>query len=453
VTVGVSRAWTVAVVAAALAALAVFLVLNDAFGGPSPIPDGHRVLVQVEVADAQRLVTKSPVLVRGVPVGEVRSLRRVGGRIRATLAIDPERTPLWRDASARVGRRTLFGEAYVRLDPGHRRAGPARDGARLATSESIELDEALEALDEPTRRHLRSLARTGARVATDPRAAARANATLGAVPDAVAALRRLDRALVPQTGDLRALVADAAAVTGELDRREAQVRRLVAGGRDALGALAAAGDALPEGLAEARRLLRAGDDALRAAEPVIAAAEPLLPRLERAAAPTTAALRALPATADGVAALAAALPRSRRAVDATLPALRTIAADLPALTARLVPVLRNAVPIVRYLEPFGSSVVGFVGGGTAIRELRDDGTARAPSVARVEHLKPFAAMGEDGAPYGWARFFVDVAPGVLLGQRTGGVATNPYPRPTRLFDAFSGTYPRLEPEPEPPLRR
>ncbi|MEV0723716.1 MCE family protein [Micromonospora purpureochromogenes] len=89
------------------------------------------------------------VKVRGVVVGEVRSVGSEGSGARIRLALDPATTPLIpADVSARLLPKTLFGERYVELvPPTGGPATPIRDGAVIGQDRSrtaVELERVLD---------------------------------------------------------------------------------------------------------------------------------------------------------------------------------------------------------------------------------------------------------------------------------------------------------------------
>ncbi|MGQ5264487.1 MCE family protein [Micromonospora sp. ZYX-F-536] len=89
------------------------------------------------------------VKVRGVVVGEVRSVGSDGAGARIGLALDPATTPLIpADVSARLLPKTLFGERYVELvPPVGGTAPPIRDGAVITqdrSSTAVELERVLD---------------------------------------------------------------------------------------------------------------------------------------------------------------------------------------------------------------------------------------------------------------------------------------------------------------------
>ena len=90
------------------------------------------------------------VKVRGVVVGEVRSVGTEGSGATIRLALDPRTTPrIPADVGARLLPKTLFGERYVELvpPPGRDAARPIRDGAVITQDRSrtaVELERVLD---------------------------------------------------------------------------------------------------------------------------------------------------------------------------------------------------------------------------------------------------------------------------------------------------------------------
>jgi ABC-type transporter Mla subunit MlaD len=437
---------------AVVVAAVLFLVLNHAFGGPGPGTTGSFRL-SATVGDAQGLVKKSLVLVRGVDVGEVAERVGAGDRTRITLAIDAGSTPVFRDATIRPGRRTLFGEAYVQLDPGHAAAGKLASGAQLPAAQvldSVELDEALDSLDAPARARLRSLNETGARVDADPAARGRLNATVGSLGTTLAELRRLGALLAGQREDVTRLVASSREVLDTLARRDDAVAALVSDARVTAEAAVADDAALRPGLAEAPRLLDSARTTLDAVEPLARRARPVVDALTTAAPALTRSLRRVRPVARSAGTVVRALPAFTAAATPALARLRRVARLGGPFLAALEPALRNLVPITRVIADYRRETVGFISAGTGIRELLPSGYTSYGTLARVKDMKPFEAQGENGAPYGWARFFIDATTGATLGRRSGA-GTNPYPDPGDPLSHFSGHYRRLEPEPLPPI--
>ncbi|MFB4314053.1 MCE family protein [Actinomadura sp. 21ATH] len=146
---------------AAIAALAASVVLvvaiyNKAF---TPVT---RVTLLADRAGMQ-LLPRSDVKLRGLIVGEVRSIRARPGGAALDLALDPARTPLVPgDVSARLLPKTLLGEKYVDLVPPAGALGrpvhrPLRDGDVIGQDRSATAVELTRVLDDlmPVLRTLR----------------------------------------------------------------------------------------------------------------------------------------------------------------------------------------------------------------------------------------------------------------------------------------------------------
>ena len=293
------------------AAIVIFQVLNSAFGGPSPVRTGPSFEVTAPFADVQGLVTKSLVMVRGVPVGEVRSLRRVGDHMEVTIAVDQDKVTVHRDATMQVGRRTLFGEAYVRVAPGRPAAGRLASGARLSPSAvlpTVRLDDALKALGPRTRAHIRSLNRTASRVDEGGTARADLNATLGGLADTLEGLRKLTSELDGQENDLSRWVSSSRMVVDELGAREDRLRELVSAGRTSAEAATASVPALRETIAQTGGLLADTRATLRTVRPLLRRVRPVIERTSAAAPDTTRALRSLRPVARSAGTLVRSLP-------------------------------------------------------------------------------------------------------------------------------------------------
>jgi phospholipid/cholesterol/gamma-HCH transport system substrate-binding protein len=95
------------------------------------------------------LQKNSDVKLNGVPVGTVTGIRAVDDGSRLTLALDPQtarRLPT--DTVARILPKTLFGERYVDLIPGHG-GGHLTDGATIhqdASARAVELEQVFDAM-------------------------------------------------------------------------------------------------------------------------------------------------------------------------------------------------------------------------------------------------------------------------------------------------------------------
>src|SRR3954452_18038974 len=148
-----SLARIIVMVVFALSCFGLLLFLWLSFGGPVPLkPKGYQV--KIAFPEATTLATEADVRIAGVSVGKVRKLDvdRGANRTMATIELDPQFAPLHQDARAILRQKTLLGETYVELTPGHGRNVP--EGGRLANAQvadTVQLDEIFDSLDPETR--------------------------------------------------------------------------------------------------------------------------------------------------------------------------------------------------------------------------------------------------------------------------------------------------------------
>ena len=139
----------------ALSCFGLLLFLWLAFGGPVPLkPKGYRF--HTSFAESGQLALEADVRISGVPVGKVKSITpdKQTGRADVVIQLQSRYAPLPSDAKAILRQKTLLGETYVELTPGHRNAKPIPENGQLASSQvsdTVELDEILRAFDPKTR--------------------------------------------------------------------------------------------------------------------------------------------------------------------------------------------------------------------------------------------------------------------------------------------------------------
>src|SRR3954462_5238095 len=145
----------VAMVAFTLSVFAILIFLWLAFGGTVPLkPESYRFTVNMP--EAATLAEEADVRMAGVNVGKVKSkeLDKGGARTVVEVQLDSAYAPIPKDTHAILRQKTLLGETYLELAPGHSGAGMLDDGGRLANSrveDTTELDEIFTAFDPKTR--------------------------------------------------------------------------------------------------------------------------------------------------------------------------------------------------------------------------------------------------------------------------------------------------------------
>jgi phospholipid/cholesterol/gamma-HCH transport system substrate-binding protein len=420
----VSRTGVVALLVFLGLAVVLFVFLMGRFGGPS-IGGGADYQLHATFPDSQGLAQKSDVLIRGVKVGEVGAIDIRRDRARVRLDIEGRYAPIDRAATVRVGQKTVLGEAFVDVVPGSSRAGTLRDGARIARSQvrpGVELDEALDALDDRSMKSLRSLAETFGRGARDPATPRRVSATVGELAALTRQLRGLTATLKGQESTIAATIQDSRTVLGELGRREASVSAIASAGRATLGAVASRDAALDAGLRELPKLLSTAEATLSEARPLLVEARPLVRDLSAAAPALTPALDDLRPVARDAAQVLKGLPRLRTAALPVLDRAEGVIEVARPAARGLEPALANLVPMVQYLAPRKRTLAAW--------------------------FSQTAALGAHGDAKGkWARFNMFVDPSTAFGV-PGGVDGNSYTPPDDgdANQAYvPGSYPRLTP--------
>ncbi len=281
--------------------------------------------------DASPLTAGNLVKSHGVRVGSVQSVTLVHGKAEVTMVLDRSLLPLHTDAHATIRPVSLLGERYIDLDPGSDSA-PFMSHAQVIpvsrTSESVDLDQVLNSLDDPTSTALAALVTT------------LGEGTQGNGKNVAAALRALTPAMTDagslvavlnqQNALLNKLIDDAApAARAAADGQGRTFDHLVESARTALATVAANRDAvdsalseLPTTLSKARRTLTALTGAAQATTPDLASITPVT---------------------DNLNAISAELHRFADAAD---PALTS----LPPVLDRASALLDQAAPVVRSLR-------------------------------------------------------------------------------------------------------
>ena len=145
----VTPAASLTMVVFALSCFGLLLFLWLSFGGPIPLkPKGYRVQVDVPRGDAARPRGRRARRRRvGRQGAQARTLDPHGNRTLATIELERQFAPLRSDARAILRQKTLLGETYVELTPGH---GDSRRSPRAARLPNGQVKN-----DRPARRDLR----------------------------------------------------------------------------------------------------------------------------------------------------------------------------------------------------------------------------------------------------------------------------------------------------------
>jgi phospholipid/cholesterol/gamma-HCH transport system substrate-binding protein len=385
--------------------------------------------VSFEVDQVANLVNFSDVQIAGVPVGKVETLDHVSpDRIRIMMVLDAAATPLHQGVIAQISEKSLAGQPVVVLVDG---TGPAlADRAVLpdsAVKAAVQLRDVLASLDKPTRDALGGVVRSLSQ-ATDGRQGDISALSAGLARIGGNGRTALD-AIAAQSQDLEQISQQLNQIFDALDTGQGQIAQLVASSDRLTAATAAQRPALEASMRTLPGLLDSATTASDGISRVSHSLSPVAADLRKAAPDLNDALSQLPEVSSDLRGL--------------LPSLHSVLDDAPD-TLNKVPdfgkqardffppaagVLRDLNPALRYLKPYGLDMSQFfVNFGSAFHHYTDDGVG-----------------------YIWLRpiFTAETVRPDPLKLPRSLFPTNPYPAPGGLKDLkpFTGTYPRVERDP------
>ncbi|MCW2816077.1 MAG: virulence factor Mce family protein [Nocardioides sp.] len=395
-------------------------------GGRLPIvsSDGYRVAF--ESPDVDNLVYDSDVMVAGVRVGKVRQLDEDEGSAKVVLQIDDTSVmPLHEGATIRLRSKSLIEETYVEIVDG--KGGELPENSTLPAAsvvKSVQLDDILASLDEPTRRDLSVMLRDLGEAT---------NQTNGQIDQTLTGLGVLGReghdvldALEAQSADLRRLVATSTEVMAALDTGEGQIVDLVEQADGLTSVTASEQEQVEDTVRALPGVLRSARTATESFSTLASDLRPIARGLRAAAPSLNTALQELPATTrdlrgllpdldqtlDRAPATLNRVPRTVTAASAVIPTTRATLADLN--------------PMLAYMKPYGPDLAGFMAGWNAMLQDSD---------VNGHFLRIFPVLNEGsvkGNPFPLNTSVLD--------------KSNAYPVPGAARDPgpFNGTYPRVE---------
>lgn len=359
----------------------VILALAAGTAAVASTTGGYRV--SVVLPSATNLNEGSPILVDGLRAGQVAEIAVEDGRARLTLDIDDAAAPLHDGALATVKWRGLVSERWIELYDGADGNAEIPSGGMLrgAMPAPMEVDQVLAALDEPTRKKVKSLvAKLNTTVGGREQDVRK---TLSSAGPALSALGEVLRGVGSDGAAIRQLVAQLDDVVGSAAARDKQVSQVVTKLSQLASAVAGERTALSGTLAKLPATVDRAEKVLRKVPAVTEDAAPLLADLK----PATDSLR----------------PVARNLA----PLLR----DLRPLTARLRPTLADADELLKRTPGLlGTAHEVVPGVNTTIAGLREP----------LDFLRPYtpeaagflanwaSALGNYSGSGHYARFHVSV---------------------------------------------
>jgi phospholipid/cholesterol/gamma-HCH transport system substrate-binding protein len=433
----------------ALSCFGLLLYLWLSFGGAIPLkPQGYRFKIAFPVA--VQLAGQSDVRIAGVGVGKVIDVAPdpADNRTLATIELQRQFAPVPRDTRAILRLKSLLGETYVELTPGHRGLGLLPEGGRLAdgqVSHTVEIDQILSTFKPSTRAAFRTWMQSQA-LAVKGRGAD-INAAFGTLPDFIDTSSRLLGTLDSQSAAVRHFISATGAFFAAISARQGELQGLITDSNHLFQTtaqrnrdLAAIFQALPRFERESRVTLPQLTAFGRRATPVVKQLQPVADAMT----PTFQALEALAPQFRG---FFARLGPVVSASKAGLPAFEQILRELPPLFSDFQPFLRNANPMVQYIGQYKHEVTSLFANTTAATLAHDNQEPRDPS-ANVHYLRTAQTLGPESlaflpAPLGSTRQNAYLPPGalseLLQGLPTLDPSTCANPDPAPPTDAIPAT--------------
>jgi phospholipid/cholesterol/gamma-HCH transport system substrate-binding protein len=370
----------------------VVVALVAYFGFTKAIPFKHGFRLKAVFATAVNIHPKSPVRVAGVNVGKVSSISRDGRAGLVTMEIESKGLPIHSDATLKIRPRIfLEGNWFVELQPGSPSARTLSSGDTVPitqTSDPVQLDQVLDALNTDTRSNLQTfLIEYGAALTQKPTAAQNAeqdpevreinaaqalNKAYHRGPPSLRGTAVLNQAITgTEPHDLSKLVGGIGKVTSALNVHEQQLGELIGNFNTFFAAFASQSTALKATVAELPSSLLSIDRGLASLNasfpPTRTFARDILPGV-RATNPT----------------VAAALPWIEQVQASLTPAeLGGVAKGLAAATPSLASLEAEQVPLFKQTELFNKCLTNvlYPAGNTKIQD--------GASTSGVENYKEF----------------------------------------------------------------
>ncbi|GAA3239470.1 hypothetical protein GCM10017691_40680 [Pseudonocardia petroleophila] len=406
-----------------------FLWLNSGGTIPGISQAGYRVSLAMD--DVDNLVPQSDVRQAGVVIGRVQTVEVEDGSAVVTLDLDDGAGPLHEGVTVTIRNKTLVEESYADVADGSG-AEIARDSIlpRSAARSSVQLDDVLTSLDQPTRDALGRTIRSAA-VVTD--------GSREDIADAVAGLGALGReggsaldALAAQSQDLVEVTGNTTALLQALDTGQGRITGLVRDTDRITQVVTDNRTDLEAVLRELPGVLDTAQNASGSLKTLAGSLAPVAANLEAAAPDLSAALAELPATSADLRGLLPSLDTTLERAPDTLSRV----GGFTDVTRDLIPTLQvnlsDLNPALAYLRPYGKDTALWFAGLSQTLGVSADGNGTA--------LRAFVVVNEKSVNQ-------------PLNTQFGPLEKyNPYPEAGGNSDpqrSFEGEYPRVERDPVP----
>jgi virulence factor Mce-like protein len=407
----------------ALSCFGLLLFLWLAFGGSVPLkPKGYRF--HIAFKQAGQLAQEADVRISGVTVGKVKMIEpdKATGSSDVTIELQERYAPLPKDARAILRQKTLLGEAYVELTPGHRSAGTIPEDGQLASSRvsgTVELDAILRTFDAPTRKALQTFIQQTA-LASQGRGRDLSDA-IGTLPAFEADLTTILRILDSQQADVRSVVRDTGAVFDALSERDGQLRSLIENSDRVFATTARRNADLAATFRALPTFERESTLTVRQLQAFAATTNPLVTQLRPAAVQLSPTLQDLEALSPELQTLFENLDPAIAASQAGLPALERFLDELHPFLRELDAPLRQLNPALSFLGGYKRELTAFFANAAASTQATGPAGPGGGTAHYLRTTNPAAPEGLAAYPHriGTNRANAYTLPGVFTQLKRG----------------------------------
>lgn len=407
----------------ALSCFGLLLYLWTAFGGGFPLkPEGYRF--HVRFGEATQLAQQADVRISGVPVGKVVRLELGPGQTtEATIELDERYAPIPSDSRAILRSKTLLGETFVELTPGHKQDGLLAENGTLPdaqVSKTVELDEIFRSLDPRTRQSFQTWMQSLA-VGIDGRGAD-LNAAFGNLAPFAEDTNTLLVQLDQQEQAVQQLIRNTGTVFNALSARSGQLTDLIRNSNTVFATVADRNQQLQETFKAFPTFERESILTLNRLNRFTREVNPIITDLRPVARQLTPTLQAAGRLAPSFRDFFVNLGPLITAAKPGLPAFREFLADARPALGQLDPFTRSLNPFLAYIADYLPELDAFVGNIAASTQGSELTSGRAQEV--LHYLRTAAVFSPDGMS--------------IYPQRLATNRPNPYRFPGQLNELRTG---------------
>src|SRR3954454_8947938 len=362
-----------AMVLFALSCFGLLLFLWLAFGGAGALkPQGYRL--HTSFAESGQLALEADVRISGVPVGKVKTITpdKKTGRADVVIQLQSRYAPLPSDAKAILRQKTLLGETYVELTPGHRSARPIAEGGVLPASQvsdTVELDEILRAFEPETRAAFQDWMQTQAQAISGH--GQDLNDALGNLAPFAEDTADIVSILNKQEPAVSRLIANTGVVFGALSERDDQLRSLIQNTNTVFATTASRDEQLKAAFRALPTFEKESELTFKRLDEFAAETDPLVTQLRPAARELSPTLQELEAISPDLRHL---LEQLEPLIDASVkgfPAAEKTLRDLRPLVAQLDPATAQLAPAVEFIGQSKRELTSFFANTVAATQAKD----------------------------------------------------------------------------------